>query len=210
MLQAPLQWGCHIHGVAKGRLCSCLQVLEQIDQAITHALPGCSLYEPILQVESDVQGPGLTPRGCGFCQCNLQTSSFRCRYEVFHLLTHRRAGDDTKASEKIEKDVKEFSLKFEKNLPFLIFQLPFKDPLLKCKWHKKNAMTVTLTMVLIKVLFSETYCSVTSTHLCTRKSFSSIVNSKWKYLIFPKPSRRLTAFPLRCSFGGIFRGFEAG
>lgn len=54
------------------------------------------------------------------------------------IFTHRWAGDDTKASEKIEKDLKEFSLKLKKNLPFLIFQLPSKDPFLNCKRHKKN------------------------------------------------------------------------
>lgn len=66
VLEALFQWGCHINGIAKGKVCSCFQVLV-LEQAITHALAGCSLQEPILQVESDVQGHGLTTCGCGVC-----------------------------------------------------------------------------------------------------------------------------------------------
>jgi len=56
---------------------------------------------------------------------------------VFCLLTHRWPSGDAKASQKMEKDVKDFSLKCKKNLPFLLFQLPSEDPFLNCEWHKK-------------------------------------------------------------------------
>lgn len=71
-LEALFQWECHINGAGKGKVCSCLQVLV-LEQDITPALTGCSLQEPILQVESDVQGHGLTTCGCAVCQCNLHT-----------------------------------------------------------------------------------------------------------------------------------------
>lgn len=64
---------------------------------------------------------------------------------MFPVVTHRWAGGDTKASEKVEEDVKGFSLRLKKNLSFLTFSVPSKNPRCSDKWHKN----VTLIQVLL-------------------------------------------------------------
>jgi len=66
VLQAPFQWGCHIHGVVRG-IGAGAEIRDH------HLRPARLLSVDIIQVESgsDVGGHGLTPRGCGFRQCSL-------------------------------------------------------------------------------------------------------------------------------------------
>lgn len=70
-------------------------------------------------------------------------------------MTHRWAGGDTKPSEKIEKDVKGFSLRLKKNLPFLTFSVPSKNPRCNDKWHKNvTLITLLIQVLLLNLLFS--------------------------------------------------------
>lgn len=77
---------------------------------------------------------------------------------------------------KTEKDVKEFSLGLKKNLLFLAFSVLSKDPHCNDKWHKKCDTNHGVNPSPVP----ETCCSLTSTHLYTRKGFSSAINLKGK------------------------------